>query len=450
MTTKFKIYFPLVITALLGVLAGGCEKEDNTGYSTLNPTKPTITVTPLFTSPASLVEQDSTFEYTVTLSEVQLVDVKLKVAQVGGTASASDYSMTEEIYINAGSTSAKGKIKILPDADIEETETLTIQVGDKEVANAVFTPVTFEFTISNTTSDELSIDMTWTTDVADVIGLDLAPTEVVDLRLILVDKDGAIVKVADGAGFENLALSGLANGNYTVGADIYSTINAGDFNEIVTLDISLELNQSGIINAEGYSFKGVMTNEFSCDSYRTYFGTLNVSGSTYAFTEDVSYYVPDPTTLAGDWNGDDAGYPSQVLTQVDGDLQVIGLNFGWILDFWGETVIDSSYVDVIVNWCAGEISIEEQNYMVTLYDGKEYPYTIAGSGTFDISGDYPTMEIVYEVFQDGFSPSQWCFENGYMDAPKFVATLTLDPAGKKVVGMKTNFNAEMLKFKPKR
>jgi hypothetical protein len=116
-----------------------------------------------------------------------------------------------------------------------------------------------------------------------------------------------------------------------------------------------------------------------------------------------------------------------------------------MLDFWGEEVIGENWPVMIIDEAAGTIEIPFQPYITTLYDGAEYPYSIEGSGTIDNSGEYPVMTITYILDQEGFNPSEWCFENGYMANPDFTATITADPEGLKSGTVKS---ASVVNLKP--
>ena len=88
-----------------------------------------------------------TYDYTVSLSEIQIVDIKLYIAQVGGTADADDLEMTSSIVIPAGYTTGNGSITVFADEEIEGDETAVIQIGDVRTANAAMTPVTVNINI---------------------------------------------------------------------------------------------------------------------------------------------------------------------------------------------------------------------------------------------------------------------------------------------------------------
>ena len=114
-----------------------CDQEDNTGLSTIVPTNPSLSITTSVSS-LSLIEDDSSYGFTVTISETQLVDIKLSVSQIGGDATmGEDFSVSGSLIIPAGSTSASGSITILSDELMEETETVKIQIGDNTTANGL-------------------------------------------------------------------------------------------------------------------------------------------------------------------------------------------------------------------------------------------------------------------------------------------------------------------------
>ena len=133
MKTINKIILSIISLSLFVV---GCEVEDYTGDSVMNPGSATLSISTTATS-TSLIEDDSVYEFTATLSQAMQVDVKLFATQVDGDATeGSDFEMSGSITIPAGSLSATGTIKILIDNLVEETETVKIQIGDNRTANA--------------------------------------------------------------------------------------------------------------------------------------------------------------------------------------------------------------------------------------------------------------------------------------------------------------------------
>jgi len=431
MKNILKISYGFLIA--LFVLAS-CESDDNTGYSTIKPTDPTITISNI---PASInfIEKDSLFVFNLTMSVAQVVDVAVYAKQIDGDAVVGeDFSIVNDagkINFPAGSTTAQLKIKILSDNLKESTETFTIQIGDETTANATITPVNVPFTIQNATGNELTLDMTCTTDVKDAIGVDLKPDDVVDLRMLILKKsDLSVVKTIDddksSESFEEF--STLADGEYIVAVDIFSTIDVGDINKPVNLSLSLTFNQLGVYNDKAFDFENIMTNEFVCESFRVNLASITKSGASYTFAKDV--LVPG-NVLSGKWFGVDTEeeYDSQVEVFQGCASMMTGLAFEWMEDFWGEEIVAGGFVEITVDEATKSFTIADQYYMTTLYEGVKYPYTIIGDGTYDDSGKYLKMTVNYELFQDGFSPSQWCVDNGYMTSNIFKAVLTLDPAG---------------------
>ncbi|MGQ8336043.1 hypothetical protein ACUNWD_05785 [Sunxiuqinia sp. A32] len=440
MTNKIThIFFSLAMLAAFSLAVVSCDQEDYTGYSNLVPKSPSITITPDFTSPMTLTEDDSKHTITITLSEPQIVDTKLYIKQIDGTASADDYKVTPNVVLPAGSTTATAEIQILSDDLKEEAETLTLQVGDVTTANASLTPATINFTINNLESDDLVIGLSWDTNILDAIEIDLAPTDAIDLRLLITDMDGVILDYADDASFEEFKLPGdWEDGEYLIATDIYSTIDAGDLNAVLTIDATLQFDQIGTINGETLEFPSIMDNQSPCSAYRTVLAKLTKNGASYTFEEAIAQtWNADIATLAGSWSGIDSyDYESQTVTSLAGDkLQITGIFTEWTGDFWAEEIIDMQPVDIEFNWnSSGGFTIPEQYYMTTLYEGDEYAYTIKGSGTFVVCGDSPKMILEFDLLQDGFSLNDYLV--GY-DYPSFSEEVVLDNGTMKSAIMKS-------------
>ncbi|MFK5957939.1 MAG: hypothetical protein QM495_03600 [Lutibacter sp.] len=416
---KIKFIKKFLSLFVLSAVLFSCIDDDQTGESQLTPSSPTLSVNLGFTNP-TLVEDDTEYTYTVTLSETQIVDVKLHVTQIGGTASADDYEMTTSITIPAGYTSASGSIKILNDELIEDTETLQIQIGDNRVANAAFTAVTTEFTILNYTEGDLVIDMDWalTAIATDDSGEEISATDFADMRLLLTDAptNQAILDGADGGSFETYVLSGNApDGDYYLVADFYDA-NA----DIVrTLDINLEFNQAGVINGDAHAFPSAITNDFICGANFFVLTKVTKAGTTYTF-EDMG--INNMLSSHKVWLGTDAGFDSQIETGVDctGGLTISNVIAGWMLDFWGEEVQVAGDVYYTID-ASGVITIANQFLYTTIWNGGVQPdYYIEGTGTLDEANG--TLDIAYKLIQDG-----WDVSGDYGEADGFFhATLTLD------------------------
>ena len=107
------LFSALSLTALLFV---SCDKDDATGKSTLEVSQNLkLSVTTDFASPVTIIEGDNEYKFTVNIDKPQSVDVVVKVFQIAGTASGSDYAVESQITIPAYQLSANGTHNILKD-----------------------------------------------------------------------------------------------------------------------------------------------------------------------------------------------------------------------------------------------------------------------------------------------------------------------------------------------
>ena len=288
----------------------------------------------------------------------------------------------------------------------------------------------------------LDMTMTWTTGALAAIGLDLAPTAAVDLRLLIRKADKTALTTINTTGFEEYAnWNTLPDGKYYIATDIFATVDAGDFNSPIPISINLNFKQRGI-QSETDFFTNVMTNQFVCSSYRVYLGYVVKAGSTYTFTKEVTYPV---SAFSGTWYGLDSKdfkYDSEVVTYQGCSLQIKGLAFGWMSDFWGEVIFKGGTANITINAGTGVVTIANQFYCRTRYNGAVQPdYFIQGTGTYDATGAFPKMTITYDLLQNGVSMAS----QDPKSTPKFVATLTLDPAGLKRLGNTVHFTTPAVK-----
>ncbi len=297
----------------------------------------------------------------------------------------------------------------------------------------------------------LDLKMTWTTDVKTVIGLDLAPDAAVNLRLVILKANQVTLAapIVNTNTFEEFAaFNTLADGVYYVATDIASTINAGDFNNVFDISINLSFAQRGTLSYQ-LPFPTVMTNKFNCSAYKTILAKVTKTGNTYTIAQAVSYIVPPPpAALVGVWHGSDFGYPSTIVTSiVGGNLLIDGVGTGWISDpaGWGEVPQSTIPAEVVVNLCAGTVTIANQKFMTTKYLGAVQPsYYIQGTGTFDLSGAFPVMTLTYDFIQGGTSIASAGF-----GVKSFTATLTLDPSAKSLLTKEARSNLIIAKPKLK-
>jgi hypothetical protein len=301
----------------------------------------------------------------------------------------------------------------------------------------------FSFIAVNGTNPNILVDLTCQTDVLTAVGLNLTPDKTVDLRLLILKKSdmSVVATIDDGAAAESYDGFGLLpDGEYVIGVDIFSTINAGDFNAPISLSLALNFDQLGMINQK-LDFPKVMTNASPCNLYRTYLSTVKKVGSKYTITKAISYLKPAVLT----WKGTDADYPSEVtMTESCAGKTMTGVGFGWMLDWWGEIIVSGGTLNYTVS--GNTITIPLQKYCKTTYKGAVQPeYSIQGTGTIDNSGTYPVYTIHYDFIQSGSSIAKVSMDYGW-PTNYFEAKITTDPN----VTKSANISSSIRPARPKR
>ncbi|PCH50520.1 MAG: hypothetical protein COC22_05800 [Flavobacteriaceae bacterium] len=374
-TKNYNSIFSYLLALTIGLFIVSCGQEDYTGTSTFVPTAPTLSVTTSVSS-ASLTEDNSVYTFTATLSEPQLVDVKLFVSQVGGDATlGDDYTIDGSLTISAGSTSATGKIKILSDNLVEDTETVSIQIGDNLTSNAALTPATMDFTILNYTEGDLVIDMSWAmgSKTTDNSGSVIDPTVFADLRLLLTDapNNTAILDAADGSSFETYVLSGtVPDGEYYLIADFYAV------DETINRDLNLNLtfNQAGVINGDSYSFPAALNSTNSCSSVYYVMAKVVKSGDNYTVTSvaekspvTAAPFIGTATAVVDEWADYAAGDQTDLLA-VQGDPFSFVIDtpdfMGWIANN------DTTAMVVTIEPATGNVTIQAYDYTIDAGTGE--------------------------------------------------------------------------------
>jgi hypothetical protein len=430
--------------AMMGLVIYSCNKEDYTGHSDLTPSNPTITVD-VPTGVVSLIESDYTYTYTVTLSEPQIVDVAIYVTQIEGDATlGEDFDIantSSRVYIPAYATTGTLSIKIKADDFLEGTETFKLQIGDERTANATITPVTVDFSLTNLTKGDLAVTMSWAlpSDVEyfDIDGELIPADDIADMIMTIVDA-GTPIGTVDGGTFEDYVfLESLPDGVYTIEASFYAVADL----PAVSLDMTLDFYQWGLINTSA-TFEAIANTGSICDFVAT-LATVTKVGSTYTIENvGTSEYNVDYTKFEGNFfDGVDGSYkstynwmyPSEITATFNGtELNVDGVNFGWMPDVWGETVISTIPFKMTLN-TDGTLTIEDQLYMTTDYSD----YRISGTGNWS-SCDPSSFVIHYDMYcvLDDYSVGEWLFSHGYSATNYFIATVNL--GAKKSVSTVTN------------
>ena len=363
-----------------------CKKEDNTTFTTYS-----AFTQPSATSP--VVRPDGTVFFTGTTVNLTWT-----------SANPNSDAIAWNVYFGPGKAPALYKSGLTAQTlavPVLDGQTYYWKVDILDGRGVKTTSEVYKFIAVNGSSPKLAVALTCTTDVLTAIGVDLPPDKVVDLRLLILKKsDMSIVKTIDaGAANESFGdFATLADGDYVLGVDIFSTINAGTINNTVTLSLALQFSQLGMLN-QTLDYPSVMTNANPCNLYRTYLATVNKKGSVYTVAKEVSYLKPAVQA----WLGTDDAYTSEVKTTAScTSTTMTGLGFGWMLDYWGEIITSGGTLAYTVSGTT--ITIPLQKYCKTTYNGAAQPeYSISGTGTIDNSGATPVWTIKYVFFQSGKS-----------------------------------------------
>lgn len=422
----------LVLSAL--ILTTACNNDDATGYATVTPTNPSLSVALDFANTQTLIEEEVTYGFTVTLSEAQIVDVRVNLSQIDGTATnGEDFAIPGFVTIPAGATSVSDVIAIHADDLIEDTETAVIKIATGSESNvSAINDQTVTFNILNLVEGDLTMGLSWEASEAttDNSGNEIDPTALADLRLLVTDVPyTTVIDGADGGSFETFTLtSGSADGEYYVVSDFYDAMDISR-----ELNLTLDFDQVGVINGQSYSFSNALSTDYICANNYYIMAKVTKTGSSYTIEEvGVNNFVSQAKTWGGVDSTDDFGpgpngeYPSHVTTQVDCTGKLIyGLNKEWMETTWGEEIQNEGTVYYTVDG-SGNVTIPSQYVFTTLYSGTLYDYTVSGTGVLDESSDPATLTINYVLDQEGFSPSQYLFENGFSTTTYFAASLVLE------------------------
>ncbi|MCF8272334.1 MAG: hypothetical protein K9I95_00730 [Flavobacteriaceae bacterium] len=426
---KYIIKIALVLSAAILTIA--CNEDDATGAATVTAKSPSLSVTLDFANSQTLVEQEATYAFTVTLSEPQIADVRVYLEQISGTATnGDDFSMPANITIPAGKTTASDVILLHADDLIEDTETATIKIGTGLESNVGgISSQTITFNIANLTEGDLAIGLEWETaeTITDNYGNEIGAYAAADLRLLLTDVPyTTLLDGADGGSAEHYVLDGAApDGEYYIVADFYDATDIP-----VDLNLTLSFDQVGVINGQTHSFAAALNTTDICADLYFILAKVTKTGDTYSFQEVGTKSTIDLSNFAGTWSGPATwyeyfGYTSEVVTTIDsnGDLWVNGIAFQWFEGWWGEVIVTNTPVKVtLTDPCTGSFVISEQPYLTSTYNDAPQPaYGLSGYGT--IIDDNGTIKmIVYPTFHQ----SGGTFNGPEFGGIPFKEVLTLD------------------------
>ena len=407
MKNKFiKVSFSFL--ALL--LMFSCDSNDDyTGDSVVNASSPSLTVSLGFSNTETLIEQEASYAFTVSISEAQIADVIVNLAQTAGTATAgSDFSMPSSVTILKGNMSATGKITIHSDELVEETETATIQIGlgnESNVNNIASETVTFN--IANLTDGDLVVGLSWaaSSTVTDNYGKEIGAYTLADLRLLLTDSPYTTVYAsADGATAETYVLSAAApDGDYSFVADFY----AANYEIASNLDLTLTFDQVGVINGQTHNFAAALSTLDVCADLNFVMASVTKSGNSYSFAEVGTKSSFNASIFAGTYSELSDSNVNAWLTAgatmtagtEPGELIVSGIYYG-LFDYWGEEFQtgfgNEGLVKIYLN-SDGTVTLPNQYAGQTLPGPYDYYYN--GSGTYNVCEKTITLSFAMQFDQ---------------------------------------------------
>jgi len=215
------------------------------------------------------------------------------------------------------------------------------------------------------------------------------------------------------------------------------TIPAGSFSAAV----SVKVLNSGFVAEEKKKLVLEITSPDVALATASTTATIELYEKTFcALSDGVS-------ELVGSWKGDDFGYNSQVSITADAGKAVVdGLSFGFMEDWWGETVVDGGSFKMDVDLTNNTVTIPSQYIYTTDYKGDLYDYEVAGTGTWNNCGANPTLILKYDIYYPGDAKGLAATYSSYFaGATVMTATLTLNPVANKSMGWTKNNNYVRIK-----
>ncbi len=292
-----------ILIVALGVLAillfSQCSDEDYTGYTTLTATSPTFSVD-WGTAPASQVEADSIYTFTITLSEKQVADVVFNISAAASTATeGEDFDLsTHSIVIPAYSTTGSGMLYVYSDVIPEDTEIISIQIGDEKLANVATEPQTRTIEITNLVSNDILVSFNWE-DIVDVTiggtlyeGVSLCAN--VDIDFLLYDGAGNFISdytsVSSACPEQYLFDANWAHGDGTFYYAVNLWDNGGVAPDSGPIDFPATINiaQTGVVNITVAQDPSTVLNSSSPQSEEYNVLKVVVSGGTFSFYDAVT------------------------------------------------------------------------------------------------------------------------------------------------------------------
>ncbi len=222
---NISIFAIVLILCIVGF--SSCEKDDYTGATVTSPTSPTATISELG-MPDYMIEQDTTFNYTITLDQPQIVDIVYNVSLTDANTATEgvDFDFDHSVLIKAYETSGSGSIYVYTDCENEGDEVIALTIGAGGSAaspNNSFTPREVSMTLGNTIG-RLDAAFVWGADVT-INDTMYALCDYVDIDIYVFNEAGedqGLYGGATGACPEFSFMDGLEDGVYFFRANLWS------------------------------------------------------------------------------------------------------------------------------------------------------------------------------------------------------------------------------------
>lgn len=274
-----KNIFKYISLALIsGVLFTSCDDDKiGTEASNLDFTPSAVSI---FTAQSSYTLSESNIgedNYIIniegTIVSPQPIDVVFDFVKESGTANNDDFLVTKKLLIRAGETSGTTSIEILKTGDIEGDETLEIVALSKGNFTSNFTlPITITDDFIN---DNLDFSTTWSGTKT----LEVASGEItfdfcnMDFDIALYDET-ASARIgyigATASCTENGSISGLADGKYTIVAELFANPLKAQADNMAEADVLVPLTityaQEYFSESKSFTFSAFKTTSAANDS----------------------------------------------------------------------------------------------------------------------------------------------------------------------------------------
>jgi len=236
----------LFLFAVIAILIG-CEKDDYTGASTVAPTNANGTIT--FNLPASIMETDTSYIYTVSIDPPQVVNTVIPI-RIGETTTATegeDFAFNNSITIPAFKSTGTGELVISSDCTVEENETIELVIGNSNTPNLGLQQTTKSISLSNFTTETIEIACDWGGSIT-VDSVEYSFCTDVDFDMYVEDSEGnTVASAATGNCPELLFSENLPNGSYSVFGLLWNNRVPQDtlIGQVINIPISLTFVKGG-------------------------------------------------------------------------------------------------------------------------------------------------------------------------------------------------------------